>query len=140
ELRHIGFRPTGFAAIEHLRGLDPHQIRRLDMRVSLRNRKLNPLVLTDRTAEHDALARVFGCALDEPPTIADALAGNENALRIHSVQQIFEAFPFLADQVLYWHFEIVDEQLRRRMIHHGADGPYRNAVADRLTHIDEQNR
>ena len=66
------------------------------------------------------------------------------AIRIRSAlspsMQIPEALALLADERLDRHFEIVEEQLRRRVVHHRANRPDRQAVADGLPHVDEQHR
>src|SRR4029079_8795371 len=98
------------------------------------------LVLPDGTAEDDALFRVLRGALDEPAAVADALRGNEDPLRVEAVDEIAEALALFADQRVHGYLEIVEEELRRRMVHHRADGTDGEAVADRLAHVDEQHR
>jgi len=43
-------------------------------------------VLADRPVEHDALVGVARRALDEPASVADALGGNQDALRVQTVE------------------------------------------------------
>ena len=71
---------------------------------------LDRLVLADRPVEHDAAFRV-GCGtrkrqLAEP----DRFRGDQNALRVHTVQNIFEAAAFLAKAILDRDFKIFHEQ------------------------------
>ena len=64
---------------------------------------LDRLVLADRPAEDDAILGVLRCPLDGGAAEADRLGGNQNALRIHAVQDVVEALAFLADAVLDRH-------------------------------------
>ena len=65
--------------------------------------------------------------------------GDEDALGVHAVEDIAEALALLADAVLDRHRHVVEEELGRRMIDHGADGPDGEAVSDRLAHVDQQH-
>ncbi len=90
---HVGFSAARLAAIEQIRRANPHQVGRLDVHVRPRDRELHPLVLTDRPAEHLAVAGITRRALDEPAAVADALGGNQDALRIEPIDQYRKPFP-----------------------------------------------
>src|SRR5919108_2845364 len=78
EFRHVGFGAASRASVEELRCMEAHQVRRLDIDMSARDRELHSLVLTYRTAEYDPLFRVAGRPLDEPASVANAFGRNEN--------------------------------------------------------------
>ena len=71
-------------------------------------------------------------ALDEPAAVADALGRDQDPLGVQAVEQIPEALALFADERRRRHLEVVEEQLRRRVVHHRADRPDRQAVADGL--------
>src|SRR6185312_16686777 len=77
---------------------------------ALRERMLDALVLADGTAEDDALARVSGGAIERGEAQPDRLGGDQDALRIHAVQDLLEALAFLADEIGARHLETVDEK------------------------------
>jgi hypothetical protein len=108
--------------------------------VRARDRELHTLVLTDGPAEDYAVLRILRGPLDEPAAVADALGRNQDALRVQAVNQIPEALPFLADQRRGRHFQVVEKEFRRRVIHHRANRADRQPVTDRLTQVHEQNR
>src|SRR5947209_20126256 len=71
---------------------------------------LDRLVLADRAAEDDALLGVARRAFQCGAADADRLRRNEYALRIHAVQDVFEAASLFADPVLGRDAQSVDEQ------------------------------
>ncbi len=101
--------------------------------------ELHALVLADRPAENRAVLGVGGGAIDEELPVADALGGDEDALGIHPVEDVAEALAFFPDQVLGGDFEIVEEEFRRGVVQHGADGLDRQAVAFGRLHVDQQH-
>ena len=103
--------PTGLPFLKQRGRLVAHKIGGLDVDVGACDRKLNALVLADRPLEHHAFTRVPAGALDEPVPVADALGGDQDALRVHAVQDVAETLTLVADQVLGRHFEIVEEHL-----------------------------
>jgi len=44
-------------------------------------------------------------------TVADAIAGDQNALGVHAVRMYWNPLPLLADQVPDRDFQVVEEQL-----------------------------
>src|SRR5256885_13263398 len=107
--------------------MESHQIGRLHVHVRARNWKLDALILSDGAVEYHALFRVPGGAIHEPAAVADAFGGNQNALRIQAVEEIAKAASLFADERVERHFEIIEEELRRRVIHHRADRPDRES-------------
>ena len=140
QLRHVGFLAAGNLAVIHLRRALDHQRRRFRLRIGLGDRELDALILPDRAAEHLALIGIAGGLGDEPAGIADAFGGDQDALRIHAVQDVAEALAFLADQVLRRHFQIVQEDFRGGVVQHGADRADGQPLAQRLFHIDQEDR
>ena len=101
---------------------------------------MHPLIHANRPVEHDSLFRVRRRALDKPSAVADALRGNEDALRIQTVEQVVEPGALFANERAGRHLEIVEEQLGGSVIHHRANGPNRQSAAHRLAQVDEQDR
>ena len=62
-------------------------------------------------AEHDALLGVARGARERGPADADGLGGDQDALRVHAVQDVLEALALLADAILQRHRQAVEEQL-----------------------------
>src|ERR1043165_5115740 len=91
---------AGLAAVVEPGGLERHQVRRLERHPVRRERMLDRLVLADRAVEHDALLCVRGSAGHREAAEADELGGDEDALRVHAVQDALEALALLADAVL----------------------------------------
>ena len=77
--------------------------------------------------------------IDEEAAVADAFCRNQNALGVHAVEDVAEALALFADEVLGRHRQIVEEQLGRRVIEHGANRPDGQAVPDRLAQVDQQH-
>ena len=139
QLRHVGLGATRLSGLEQPGRLLRHQGRGLGCRERLGDRELHALVLPDRAAEHFPVVGVIRRLLDEPAGISDTLMRDQDALRVHAVEDITEAFAFLTDQILGGHFEIVEEDFRRRMIDHRADRPNFQPVTLRLAHIDDED-
>src|SRR5262245_23093062 len=89
---------------------------------------LNSLVLPDRTAEYHTIARITGGLAQGGAAKADGLRRDQNALRIHAVQNVFEAPALLANPILDRHRQRLDEQLI------GVDGAA--AHLGDFTHVD----
>jgi hypothetical protein len=100
---------------------------------------LHTLVLPNRTSEHDPAIGVVACLSDEPSRIPDAFRADQDALRVHAVEDVAEAAALLAEQVLGRDLEIVEEHLGRRMVDHGPDGLDLQAPAARLPHVDQKD-
>ena len=91
-------------------GAQHQQLGRLQLDPALGERVLDALVLADRPAEDDALAGIARGAGERDAAEPDRLGGDQDALRVHPVQDVLEALAFLADAVLERHLEPVDEQ------------------------------
>src|SRR5262245_23725000 len=90
--------------------LEAHEIGRFDLDVRLGDRKLHALILTDWTVEDYTLFDVGDELVDEPITIANALRGDQRALRVQTVENVLKTFPLFADKVLRWNFEVLEKE------------------------------
>ena len=70
---------------------------------------LDRLVLTDRPVEHVPRARVVRSLGQCNFAETDSFRRDQDALRIHAVQNVFEAAALLADAIVFRNFEIADE-------------------------------
>src|SRR3989442_5537934 len=138
KLRHVRLRAAALFAVEFRRRLKPDKIRGLDARMRLSDGKLDALVGADGPPEDHALAGIFRRPLDEPAAVADRLRGYKNSFRIPSVDDVAEAHPLLADQVLSRDFETVKEDCVGVVIDHDIE---RLDVdfTPRLTEIDDED-
>src|SRR5215216_3921913 len=64
-LRHVCLGATRLVRVEQPARLPAHEVRRLDLHVTLGDRKLHPLILSDRPSEDDALFGIRARLLDE---------------------------------------------------------------------------
>src|SRR4051794_15998491 len=71
---------------------------------------LDALVLADRTIEDVAGLGIAGRARQREVAEADRLRRDQDALRIHAVQDVLEAPPLFAEAVLDRNLEILEEQ------------------------------
>ena len=117
-----------------------HQLGGTHLRVAARDRELHALVLADRSREHLSLLGVVARLFDEPFRVADTLCRDQDPLCVHARQDIAEPLPFLADQRRRRDTHVVEENLRRRMVHHRADRLNGHAIAHHFTHVDEEER
>ena len=116
------------------------QARSVKLDVIARDRKLDALVLADRTAEHLALLGIVRRPLDEPAAIADTFGGNQDALGIHAVENVAKTLVLLADERVGGNFEIVEEDFRRRVVDHRRDRRDPHLVLRRRLHVDDEDR
>src|SRR5258708_5104504 len=70
---------------------------------------LYALILSDRTIEHHAFARIFCRAAQRVLADSNRFDRDQDALRIESVQDVGEGFAFLADAIGVWNKEPVYE-------------------------------
>src|SRR3954465_8974203 len=98
--RAVRLRAAGLALVIEPRGLEHHQPGRLEAHPVGGERMLDRLVLSDRPVEHHALLRILRCPLDRAAAEADELGGNQDALRVHAVQDVLEALALLADAIV----------------------------------------
>ena len=138
-LAHVGLRAAVAPGLEQGRGLAHHQLGGGGLRVRTGDGKLHALVLADRAAEHDALLGVLGGAADEVARIAEALRGDQDALRVHAVDDIAEALAFPADQVLGRHLDVVEEHLAGVVVQHGIDLADVDTLSLGLAQIDQEH-
>src|SRR5439155_15391535 len=89
------------------------QVGRLELDPALRERVLDALVLADRAVEDDALVSVACGALERHAAQADRLGGDQDALRVHAVQDVIEAAALFAQPVLDRDAQVVDKELVR---------------------------
>src|SRR5215469_6727845 len=87
----IGIRAGLLAAVISIGRPQYHQLRRLELDPALGERVLYRLVLADRPAEDDALCRVTGGAIERGAPETDCLGGDQDALRVHAVQDIVKS-------------------------------------------------
>src|SRR5579862_7768794 len=139
-LRHVGLGPAGPSRIEELARAEAHEVRGFELDVGFGDRELHALVLADGPAEDDALARVFRDLLDEPVAVADAFRRDDGALGVQAVEDVAEAPALLADAVLHWNLEILDEELVGLVVDHVGDGAHLEPLADRLAQVHEEDR
>src|SRR2546423_14596142 len=71
---------------------------------------LNCLVFAEGTVEPVALFRISRGSREPDLAEPDRFSGDQDALRIHAVQDVFEAATFLAQAILKRYFKILDEE------------------------------
>src|SRR5215210_7639586 len=138
--RHVHLSPAGLAAIELLRRPEAHQVGGLHPHVRLRYGKLDALVLPYRAPEDLAFLGPLGGLVDEPPPVADALAGDEDPLGVHAVQDVAEALALLPDQGARRDAQVLEEELVGLVVDHDPPGLYREPAALRLVQGEEEDR
>ena len=99
-LGRVGLHPARLARVVQGGRLEHHQIGRLQLHPAFRERVLDSLVLADGPAEHDALLGVARRASQCGAADANGFGGDQDALRVHAVQDVLEALAFFADAVL----------------------------------------
>src|SRR5262249_13906134 len=139
ELRHVRLGSAWLAAIEQLGSPDAHQVGCFHVYVCPCDGELDPLVLADRTVEDDAFLRVLRGAFDEPPAVANTFGSYQNPLGVQPVNEVPESLAFFTDQGVDTYLEIVEEELRRCVIHHRPDRADRQALPHGLSHVDQQH-
>ncbi len=110
-----------------------HQVGSPHVDVGPRDRELDPLVLADRPVEDHSALGVVRRPLDEPVAVADTFGGDQDALGVHAVENVAEATSLLADQVLCWDLQVVEEEGVGVVIHHGVDRMHFESVARRAS-------
>src|SRR5260370_2217127 len=66
--------------------------------VSVGQRRLHSLILSDGPRNRDSLSCVAPGAVEEPAAIADALRGNQDPLCVQPIEQITESLPFRSEE------------------------------------------
>src|SRR5215210_4794669 len=75
--------------------------------------------------------------LYEPPSVAYALGGDQDALSVHAVEDVAKTLPLLADDVLRGNPQAVEGELAGRVVHHHPPGPHGEAFG--LSQVDEED-
>src|SRR5215218_4276291 len=136
---HVGLCSAGFARVEQFGGPEAHEVRGLHAYVRLRYGELDALVLADGSAEDDALRGTAGGLIYEPPSVADALGGDEDPFGVHAVEDVPEALAFLADQAARRDAQVLEEEFVSLVVDHHTPGLHRQPVAHGLAQIDEEH-
>src|SRR6185312_7870206 len=105
--------------------------RRLQFHPVFSERMLDCLVLADRTIEDDARPGIATGARQREVAKANSFRGNQDALRIHAVQDVFETATLFAKTILDRYLEILEEQFVGidRLAAHLLDLVHRDAAA-----------
>ena len=135
-LAHIGLLAAGQPGIEARQALAHDRLGGAHLRIGPRDRELHALVLADRAAEQHPFLGIGAGLGDEPFRIAHAFGGDQQPLGIHAIQDVAEAAPLDADQILGRHVHIVEEDLAGIVVHHGADRADGQAL--RRAHVDDE--
>ena len=138
QLGRVRLLATGPAGFEQRRGGARHEIRRLPLRVSARDRELYALILTDWAAEYDTFARIGRRLLDEEARVATGLRGADDPLGVHAVEDVLEPLSLLADEIGGGNLQIVVEHFIGLVVDHGIDALDGQPLADGLAHVDEK--
>lgn len=109
-LHRVRILARGTPLVVHLRRPVHHQPRGLELAPAGRERVLDALVGPYRGAEDDALARVPRRAPQGGEAQADSLAGEQDALGVHAVQDGREASALGADEVAGRHAPVGEMQ------------------------------
>src|SRR5918998_3014039 len=125
---HVCFGPGSLTPLVEVRCPKAHQVRGLHARVCLRYGKLDPLVLPDRAPKDYALFRPLGSPVYKPPSVADALGGDQDPFGVHPVQDVAEALVLLADQGVRRDFQVLEEKLVGLVVYHPPPRLYGEAV------------
>ena len=102
-------------------------------------RKLDALILSDRTPEDYAVSRVPTGPVNEPAPVADTLGRDQNPLCVQTVEQLPEAFPLFTDPVLDRYFELIEEDFGSGVINHCANRHHGHAVANRALEVNQKH-
>src|SRR5215210_5077211 len=137
---HVRLGAAGLAPLEKLRGPEAHQVGGLDAYVRAGEGELDALVLPYRAAEDRAFVGAAGGAVHEPAPVADALGGYQDALGVHPVQDVPEPPSLLADQGVRRDAQVLEEELVCLVVDHHPPRLDREAVADGLAQVEEENR
>ena len=136
---HIGLGTTREISIKQAASLIAHQACSLNVDMGPRDRKLHPLVLTDRTSKHNTIFNVSGHTIHKPVTVTDTFGGNQRAFCVQAIKNIFKSFAFLANQVLCRNLEIVKKQFICLVVHHVQDRTNGQTLANCVTQINDKN-
>src|SRR5438477_650085 len=108
-LRGVRLSAARLARVVEGGGLHDHEVRSLELHPAFGERMLDRLVLADGTVEDDAILRVLRRAPQRHLAKTDSFGRNEDALRVHAMQDVLEAATLFADAVLDRDFQAVEE-------------------------------
>ena len=141
ELGHVCFGPAGLTRVEEVTGLPSHEVCGFEMDLGLGQRELHTLVHADWAVEYHPLVGIRRRTLQEEFAIADALAGDQNALGVHAAKDLTEAVAFFANQCASGDLDIVEEHLGGRVVHHRLDRIDGETIDQRavgFAHLDQE--
>src|SRR6266508_5779636 len=140
QLGHVGLGAALLALVEQPGGLVAHQIGGGHGGIGAGERELYALVAPDRRAEHYALPRIGGRALDEPVAVADTLGGQQDALGVPTIDDIAEAAPLLANQAIERQAQVAIPDLVGLVVKHRTDALDlgRAGLFARLAQVDQE--
>src|SRR5207249_5662564 len=116
-----------------------HEIGGFDVRISLGDRELYPLIGADRPAKHHTIAGVTRCPLDEPSAIADRLGRDEDPLHIPSIDDVAESLTFFSNAILDGDLHVFEKDSGRVMVHHDVQRLNVQMTLD-VTHVNDEYR
>src|SRR5262245_57703755 len=140
QFRHVGFRADVLTGIVFARSLVHHQFGSTHLRISASDRELHALVLPDRSPEQRAIFGILRRLGNKPLGVADAFRSDQNSLGVHARKDVTEPLALLTNQVFCRLAQIVEEDLRRGVIHHGTYRIYCDVCALRQPHVHQKHR
>ena len=138
ELRHVRLSRAFLPAVVAGSGIEANEVGCAKRCVGAGQRELHSLVGPDRPTEHLALARILDGTLEQETTVAEALRRDEDPLGVHAVEDVAEAAALLADEGISGNHDIIEEDLRRVVVDHRADGL--DGHAGEIAHVEDEGR
>ena len=120
-LAHIRFLAAGLTSIKEIGGAFHHELSSAHLSIGAGDGELNTLVLTDGAVKHRALACVRAGLVNKPARITYGLRANKDTLCVHAIQNVAKPLSLLTNQRVGGNAHVIEEDLRRRMVDHGAD-------------------
>src|SRR3712207_9535923 len=77
--------------------------------------------------------------LDEPAPVPYALGGDQDALGVHAVEDVAEAFALLADKGARRDAQVLEEELARLVVDHHPPGLHGEAAPHGLAQVYEED-
>ena len=110
-LSHVCFGTTWHPLIQLPSGLLHHQTGSIQPGSGLSQRKSNPLIFTNRSAEHHPLIGVRHRSRQRSTTNSYCFCGNQDSFSIQSVQQIAKAFTLFSHPIGFNHLQLIVNHL-----------------------------
>ena len=139
-LAHISFLAARLTGIKKVGGALHHELSSAHLGIGAGDGKLNTLVLADGAVEHRTLASVRTGLINKPARITYGLRANEDTFCVHTIQNVAKPFSLLTDQRVGGNAHVIEEDLRRRMVDHGADGLNLQPLSLEFADIDKEYR